>query len=155
MRNVPMSEIIQMTEFPEKGINLWIQHKIVSPCGQTIEPGKDEVSPVFDPSNAFALFVGSRYRKENAPAPRVEGVVKFLSGVTTETFLQEIAAGRTFPVPAVLVRIANGFERLPNQWKPGMFIPPPDTLDLRAAFVMNRLDLKKLWDEFNLILDRN
>lgn len=151
MRRLSIDEVAKLTGFPELGLRLWLKADIIRSAGEFTE-GSEEVT-VFEPQVAFALYVGSCYRREKAPAVRVEGIVKFLAGVPLDKVQLEIAEGRTVPVPAVLVNKAAAAtgKTVPIDWRPGMFTRPDyghPSLSLSTMILMRRLDLAQLWNEF-------
>jgi hypothetical protein len=86
-------------------------------------------------SDAIAVAAGALYRREGADPGRIQGVVKFLAGRPVEQLEADFAAGRTFPVPAVMLGA--------DCWLPGVMIAPPTDSELTpgAKRLMQRLDL--------------
>lgn len=146
-----LEEVAQLTGFPERGLKMWLKADIIRSAGEFKE-GEESVT-TFEPNTVFALYVGSCYRREKAPPARVEGIVKFLATVSLDKVRQEIADGRTMPVPSMLVNKAalSTGKTVPSDWKPGMFVRPnygDDSLSLGARVMMRRLDLAQLWNDF-------
>lgn len=101
---------------------------------------------LYSKAQLFAAYVGTRYRKERANPDRVAGVVRYLSRLPLEKLEAELEAGRTWPVPEMLL----GRVERPTCWLPGMLVVPPlDDTDLTPAMqeMMRRLDLKRLYRE--------
>jgi hypothetical protein len=96
-------------------------------------------------AQVLALAAAAVHRELGADPGRVAGVVRLLAGMSVERLEAELAAGRTYPVPAALL----GVEPRPACWLPGMLVRPPaddPTLTPAAAAMLKKLDLAPLWE---------
>src|SRR4051812_23234466 len=76
----------------------------------------------FSTVQLFALAAGVHYRSQGASADRAAGVACLLAGLPLEYGEAEFDAGRSFPVPALLL----GDTPRPDCWKSGMLVEPPE-----------------------------
>lgn len=98
----------------------------------------------YSPVEALAITAGNRWRMLGADPGRVAGVVRFVGRLSLEQLEAELTAGRTFPVPAVMV----GELELPGVG--GIMVEPPlnsPGLDPQARELMRKLDLGCCWSE--------
>jgi hypothetical protein len=92
----------------------------------------------FNISECLAFAMAAQYQMQLAPLDRVNGIVQFISSLPLERLEAEMEAGRTFPVPASLHRVA---------WLPGIMIEPPSDASGNAKELMRRLDLVPIYNE--------
>jgi hypothetical protein len=86
-------------------------------------------------SDAIAAAAGALYRREGADQGRIQGVIKFLSSRPLEQLEADLAAGRSFPVPATMLGS--------DCCIPGVMIAPlaDNELTPGAKRLLQRLDL--------------
>jgi hypothetical protein len=92
--------------------------------------------------DALAIAAGLRWMQEGAEPDRVKGIIRFVAGLTVERMEQAFSAGETFAVPQEML----GDYELPVG---GSLITPPldPSMSEGVRQLVNRLDLKLLWDE--------
>lgn len=142
-------DIRQIAKIHSVTLDNWIAKGLIAPKFGGTHKGDHRF---FGLIHVFAIFVGTRYREEQAGDERISGVVRFLGGLELEWLEAELAAGRTFPVPATLL----GRVSRPVAWLPGLLVEPPSTDDLTptAADLMRRLDLAHLYHVLRERIDR-
>lgn len=110
----------------------WIEEGLLSPAGGG---GRRGAARTFTAMHALALAVGNAYREHGASPGRVAGVIRFLAGLRPQVLEEDLAEGRTFPVPSELFGV---------QWMPGMMVEPPmndPQLSPGVRVLIHKLDL--------------
>jgi hypothetical protein len=132
-------DLASLTGVPANTIGYWAARRWVDP----VNNGRgDGYTRIYSVMQALAAAAGAVWRREGADWPRVEGLVRFVSRMTQEYMEAEFAAGRTFPVPAILI----GEEVLPGE---GLLIMPQVDLGVSegARRLQQALDLGAIWED--------
>ena len=129
------ADVCAIAGLPPSTVTRWIDEGVITPAAGG---GRRGAERSWTPVQALALTAGAAYRAEGASPGRVAGVVRFLSGVRPEVLERDIAAGRTFPAPGVMLGAA---------WIPGLMVKPPvddPGLSPAARVLIHKLDLARL-----------
>jgi hypothetical protein len=107
----------------------------------------------WDLIRTLALASAGAHLRLGAGWERAAGVARYLSTLTVERLEAELAAGRTLPVPATLMReAATQLEALPKDWwLPGMLIEPPQDAPPAARELMRQLELPAMYEELRVV----
>jgi hypothetical protein len=139
------ADICRLTGIPPNTLDRWVSDGLLRPAAAP-GPGRGGVRRQYTAGDALAVAAGVAYRRAGAGPDRVAGVVKFLAGYGIERLEADLAAGRTFPVPAALLQRAAAPEGMPGElWLPGVMIAPPAWPTPGAAALARRLDLRAIY----------
>src|SRR5688500_17334148 len=94
------SDIREITGIPVNTIDRWVESYGVTPLSGGRHCGDQRY---FSLAQLIAFAVAARYRDEGAGPERVAGVLRFLAGRPLEQLENDIAAGRTLPVPGPMI----------------------------------------------------
>jgi hypothetical protein len=128
-------DVCRLTGIALNTLDRWVASGFLSPANKGKGTGRHRIYTL---GEAVAVAAGLKYREQGAGPDRVQGVVRLLAGMPLERLEAELAAGNTFPVPAMLL----GDTPRPDCWLPGMMIRPPHNLPVGAAALIARLDLR-------------
>ena len=137
-RPLTAGEVCSVSGVASSTLDRWTAAGLLGPDKSGREQGRGH-HRTFTAIEALALAAGMRWVKAGADADRVQGVVRFIARQPLEHLEAEFAAGRTFPVPPVMLK---GFV-VPGAG--GIFIKPETKGG--AVRLMNDLDLARLWDD--------
>lgn len=136
-RILSSGDIVELTDVPLATLHRWVVGGLLGmdKAGST---GRG-VSRTYSQMDALAVAAGVRWAREGAEPERVAAVIRFMALQHLEHLEAEFAAGKTIPVPNVMLQ---GLE-LPGTG--GNFIAP--TREGPVARLMQELDLSRLWKE--------
>ncbi len=149
MKLFTVDEVSQLTAVNPQLLRNWVAGGLLRPTRPgTTGSGRGHR---FGFVQVVAVAAGVRHRTEGAGPERATGVMRFLAGLTLEQLEWHLGEGRTFAVPAALVRRAADEEGLPaTYWVPGLLIEPPGgdpSVTPAVNALMDRLDIKRIYDE--------
>jgi len=123
-------DVCEIAGVPMNTLDRWVAAGHVGPAAAFEGHGRHRTYTL---GQCVAVAAGARWRAEGASPERVGGIIRLIATLRIERIEAEIEAGRTLPMPGVL---------LGNDLIPGaMIAPPADALSGGAADRLRRLDL--------------
>jgi hypothetical protein len=116
-------------------LDRWVRARLVRPQNANQGHGRTRLYSLIE---LIAIQAGMVYQRQKATAERVQAVVKLIASLGYDKLCEHLAAGRTFPVPGMMLGDDNfvGMMTNPNDG--------PDDLSPGARELLKKLDLTQV-----------